>query len=197
MKYTSRLKGDITQVLIKTLLEDAGYHIVPLGIEEIIREVKVLTQEKYLSLSLPTSLTKLPDFFIADKDVSKACLLEVKYRNRWNDEVRRKLGQSLKPQVKEWNPLYLMIFLGEPIVKSAEQPTYWMRVARLSYRDGEMVVFNPHSDLVVKWNESSWDDFDRVQDVFKNLREKELWFAQTIAKTKTILKWLKELDAYS
>ena len=197
MKYTSRLKGDITQVLIKTLLEDAAYRIVPLGIEEIITEVKVLTQEKYLALGLPTSLTKLPDFFIANKDVSRACLLEVKYRNHWSDEVRCELEQSLKPQVKEWDPLYLMIFLGEPISKSEEQPSYWMKVARLSYRDGEMVVFNPHSGLVVKWNESSWDNFDRIQDVFEILRETKHWEDQTIAKTKTILKWLKELDAYS
>ena len=54
MQYINRLKGAVTQTLLKSLLEDAGYRIVPLGIEEVIREVKVLT---------PKKSTETPGFF--------------------------------------------------------------------------------------------------------------------------------------
>lgn len=40
MKFNSLLKGKITQTLLEVLLEDADYTATPLGIEEVIREVK-------------------------------------------------------------------------------------------------------------------------------------------------------------
>lgn len=80
MDYKNRLKGAITQVLLKSLLEDAGYRIVPLGIEEVLRELSSLEQEHYKQLNLPPALRKLPDFFVADMEFKKTYLVEVKYR---------------------------------------------------------------------------------------------------------------------
>ena len=95
----------MTQTLVKALLEDAGYRTIPLGVEEVIREVSVLSPIDYSGLELPTVFRKMPDFFVADEDISKAWLVEVKYRKVWDDEVRRKLGEQIFEQVKVWKPL--------------------------------------------------------------------------------------------
>jgi len=159
MEYTRRLKGAITQTLLKSLLEDAGYRIIPLGIEEIIREIKVLSKKQYLSLGLPKNLRKLPDFFVADRKISKVWLLEIKYRKSWNPTTRKILEPGLKQQVKEWNPLYVMLFLGEPY-KNKESPIYSMRVARLSIHN-QQLYFTDKSGAKVRWNEACWSDFSR------------------------------------
>src|SRR6266542_3865028 len=112
MNYTNRLKASVTLVLLKTLLEDAGYRIVPLGIEAVLREVASLPKEDYLKLGLPIQLRKLPDFFVANHAIDKSWLVEVKYRKRWNEEVQESLEVEIKEQVKTWHPLFLMIFVG-------------------------------------------------------------------------------------
>ncbi len=194
MEYTSRLKGAITQTLLKSLLEDAGYRIIPLGIEEVIREIKILGKEQYLSLGLPKNLRKLPDFFVADRKISKVWLLEVKYRKSWGSTTRKILEPGLKQQVKEWDPLYFMLFLGKPDIKGKNLPSYRMRVARLSICRDELVVIDKHGDVEVRWNKASWSNFSRVQDVFKNLGDQ--WEHQTIEKTKVFLDTLKKLEKF-
>ena len=95
MEYRNRLKGALTQALLKSLLADAGYRIVPLGVEEIIREVTVLDREKYLKLGLPTILREIPDFFVADASMDSYWLVEVKYRRAWNEQTRGFLQHGL------------------------------------------------------------------------------------------------------
>lgn len=72
MEYSNRLKGSVTQALLKSLLADAGYRVVPLGIEEAIREVTSLDKERYSALELPSVLRKMPDFFIADRELQNS-----------------------------------------------------------------------------------------------------------------------------
>ena len=48
MKFENRLKGNVTQTLISSLLEDAGYRIVPLGVEEVARSSRSNVQTKEL-----------------------------------------------------------------------------------------------------------------------------------------------------
>ena len=193
MEYANRLKGAVTQTLLRSLLEDAGYRIVPLGIEEVIREIKVLDSREYRSLKLPTNLRKLPDFFISDKSVKKACLLEVKYRKRWDARVRKSLGTDLKQQVQEWEPLYVMIFLGKPW-GFGDLPSYWMKVVRLSIRKNQLVVITKEGDVLDTWDNVNWSEYSRVQDVFEDVGDQ--WENQTIEKTKVILRILSRLDEF-
>ena len=37
MEFEQRIKGKLTETLVSELLEHAGYKVVPLGIEQIIR----------------------------------------------------------------------------------------------------------------------------------------------------------------
>jgi len=191
MEYANRLKGAVTQTLLRSLLEDAGYRIVPLGIEEVIREIKVLGRKEYLSLKLPKNLRKLPDFFISDKKVNEAWLLEVKYRKFWKPSVKKSLGLELKQQVEEWKPLYVMIFLGHAVFNE-KLPSYWMKVARLSIHKNQLVVITKRGEVLDTWDNVGWSELSRVQDVFEDVGDQ--WESQTIEKTKVILRILSQLD---
>ena len=56
MNYKNRLRGAITQVSLKSLLENASCRTVPSGIEEVLRELSSLEQEHYKQLNLPPAL---------------------------------------------------------------------------------------------------------------------------------------------
>jgi hypothetical protein len=113
MNYKNRLKGAVTQVLMKSLLVDAGYHVVPLGIEEVIREVNFLDGKNYLELHLPTPLRKMPDFFVVDKNYRKHYLVEVKYRRAWNANTFKTLYKELLEQVRCWGTIFLLAVSGD------------------------------------------------------------------------------------
>lgn len=104
MKYSNRLKGSITQALVRSLLIDAGITIVPLGIEEVIRELSDMPQKQYNALNLPYPLKTLPDFFAINVDRLESWLLEVKFRRTWNSDVQDELYYTLYEQVKSWSP---------------------------------------------------------------------------------------------
>jgi hypothetical protein len=196
MNYTNRLKGAVTQVLLKSLLEDAGYRIVPLGIEAVLREVASLPKEDYLKLGLPIQLRKLPDFFVSNNAIDKTWLVEVKYRKSWNDEVKKSLGAEIREQVKTWNPLFLMIFLGHSADDPNSSPIYHMRIAKLIWDEKEGVLPQRADGKTCIWENSQWKHFLRVQDVFSERATKSKWEEQTIEKTKELAIKLKELDFF-
>lgn len=194
MEYSNRLKGSVTQALLKSLLADAGYRVVPLGIEEAIREVTSLDKERYSALELPPVLRKMPDFFVADRELKYSWLVEVKFRNEWNDDVRRSLEAQLTEQVQAWSPLYVIVFLGTPAKRRDTYPSAWMGVAKLSIKDGQLVVASESGDNEYMWDEIEWSSFARIQKVFLKLDEKEKWDEKTLEKTWTLLGELMKLD---
>jgi hypothetical protein len=196
MNFSNRLKGAITQVLLKTLLEDSGYRIVPLGIEEVIRELAVIDEERYKALFLPGILRKLPDFFVSDEDLMNSWLVEVKYRRRWNDNTRDLLARQISSQVNDWNPLYLMVFLGEPGKPDQSLPSSWMGILRLISLDGDVYAANVEGSPFKRFADIQWTNFYRIQDVFRDLSKKAQWEQQTLTRVKTILRQLRSLDMY-
>lgn len=194
MEYSSRLKGSVTQALLKSLLADAGYRVVPLGIEEAIREVTSLDKERYSALELPSVLREMPDFFVADRELKESWLVEVKFRNEWNDEVRRFLGAQLRDQVQVWSPLHVIVFLGTPAKRRDSYPSAWMGVAKLSIRDAQLVVAGESGANECRWDEIKWSSFARIQKVFPKLDEREKWDQRTLERTWTLLGKLMELD---
>jgi len=138
MDFKNRVKGSVTQTLFKALLEDAGYQLVPLGIEEVIREVKALPISQYMDLGLPPVLGRMPDFFIADKSFKETWLVEVKYRKQWNDNTRASLGREIEEQVKIWQPISLVLFLGER-ARETDTPASSIGVLRLIHAEGELL----------------------------------------------------------
>lgn len=141
MDYTNRLKGSVTQALVRSLLTDAGITVVPLGIEEVIRELSDLTEEKYLTLSLPEPLRRLPDFFAVNSERTQSWLIEVKFRKQWSNDTREALGKKLTEQVKAWNPIYLVLFFGESPSKGYQKmPGGWVRASKLVLHEDQLCV---------------------------------------------------------
>lgn len=194
MLFANRLKGGITQTLIRTLLQDGGYRIVPLGIEEVIREVSVLPQESYLKLSLPRVLRSMPDFFVAQEDMQRTWLLEVKYRKKWNDRVRDELGVQIGEQVRAWGPLHLIVFLGTAGKQNADLPSSWFGVLKLQCTKGSLEALGTDGNPYAKWGEITWKHFHRVQDFFDALSAKPQFEQQTLQQVRTMLPRLADLQ---
>lgn len=195
MDFENRLKGTVTQTLVKALLEDAGYRTIPLGVEEVIREVSVLSADEYRDLELPTVLRKMPGFFVAEPNLSNAWLVEVKYRKEWNDEARRRLGNQIREQVEAWQPLFLTVFLGNSIRPGNNNPVHSIGVIKLTYERGRIVCIMPDKEETRKyWSNVTWDDFSRFQDVFREVTSQ--WKSQTIMQALGTLRSLRGVDLF-
>ena len=195
MRFANRLKGGITQTLLRTLLQDGGYRIVPLGIEEVIREVSVLPVDAYTKLSLPRVLRSMPDFFVAREDMQQTWLVEVKYRKEWNNQTRDKLGAQIREQVRAWGPLSLIIFLGSP-GKPTDTPSSWFGIVKVQCIDEVLVVLHPDDKFHVRWSDLTWKHFYRIQDFFTTLSGKPHYEQQTLQQIRLMLPQLAELQVF-
>lgn len=166
--------------------------MVPLGIEETIREVSDLPVDQYMRLGLPTALRKLPDFFATDRDRTTYWLVEVKYRRQWNDVVREELGQALSQQVSTWDPLVVFIFVGET-PSQFDQPSSWVRAAHLKLDNGELKFRPRGAGDFIPWSQATFINFQRVQDVFPQLNDAKLWASSALHLTLDISRGLTRL----
>lgn len=202
MDFTNRLKGNITQGLLETLLEDVKYRIVPLGIEEVVREVKSIDPESYLRMGLSKTLRRLPDFFVALPDLSQSWLVEVKYRKQWNERTRDALGADIREQIEQWQPVHLVIFLGES-ARTYDTPSSRLGVCKLVCRDDQLGVLRKvrEGGLIDRgrwveqfdpWNTVTWDSMSRFQDVFPGVSGR--YEESTLTKAVSVMTSLSELD---
>lgn len=182
MDYPNRLKGSVTQSLVRALLSDAGLSVVPLGIEEVIREMAGLDVQRYAALGLPMQLRKMPDFFVANADRSKSWLVEVKFRRTWDDRTRDELLETLSEQLKCWSPLLLIVFWGETPSRFPNQPSSWIKAAKLTWEEGELWIHKTDGYKIL-WRECTWTDLDRIQDVFIELNSRDTWNAAVLELT--------------
>ena len=73
------LSGHLVATVIDVLLVDAGYQVIPLGIERIVRELRNADAERFRQIA-PPRLRSMPDFLVIDPDNPKGWLTEVKFR---------------------------------------------------------------------------------------------------------------------
>ncbi|PZV08631.1 MAG: hypothetical protein DCF32_04385 [Leptolyngbya sp.] len=206
MDYRNRLKGAVTQALKKSLLIDAGYHVVPLGIEDVIREVNLLDKKNYLGWNLPAPLRKMPDFFVVDKDYKRHYLVEVKYRRVWDEAAFKRLYQGLLEQVRCWGNIFLLaVSCDSNNPSAAETPAQFIRCAVLSNEietNGDMLHIegkDPATDGTISMYLDEryfpeWNYLYRAQEVFGEISRQGN--EQTLEKTKEILKGLRNLDVF-
>lgn len=191
MEFSNRLKGAVTQSLVRSLLTDAGITVVPLGVEESLREVSDLPLDQYLALNLPVPLRTLPDFFALNRERDQSWLIEVKFRARWDGEVRRLLGEGLLAQVRTWSPLYLILFFGNTPSQYPASPSSWVRAARLEIVGDALCVVR--SGEVYPWDNLNWLDLPRIQDVFPRLNDAERWANAVLDATLKVSKGLANI----
>jgi hypothetical protein len=97
------LKSQLTQTALTALLQQSGYRVVRLGIEELFSDVKAQPLAQYRKLALPLRLRCLPDLLVASPEGGpnllierrRAILVEVKYRRRFDDGTARALYHQL------------------------------------------------------------------------------------------------------
>lgn len=167
MNFDRRIKGKLTECLVQTLLDHAGYRIVPMGVEHIIREVK---ERDHTSLYLPQGLRTLPDFLITDAQLKDHWLLEVKYRQCWNEATVAELGCTVEEQVKPWGKVYLLLFLGEHFGTN-KTPASQCRIFTLRYQDSDLHYYHQKNNQLRRWRDIQWEHGHRIQEVFPGLND--------------------------
>lgn len=167
--FARRMKGAVTQTLVKSLLEDAGYRVVPLGIEEVIRELSSIDQPQYLNLNLPQSLRSLPDFLVADTSITRTWLVEVKYRRRWDSAAIESLRAKLTEQALPWGPLFLLLFLGEHS-GGIDTPANRCGIFQIKNEAGNLLYKSPYAPHDwYPWQNAEWRFTSRLTTIFDML----------------------------
>lgn len=107
-------KGRLSETLLKTILGNAGYHVIPFGVETFIPALPKNEYEK-----LPEKIRTMPDFLVIEPGVTdtrsgNSWLVEVKYIRKWNKNAKNNLCNKLKNQLKYWGPeIILLLFVAE------------------------------------------------------------------------------------
>ena len=158
LQFTNIVKGQITQTILKALLERGGYRVTRLGIEEFFDEIKHLDLQQYLRLNLPRNLRYLPDLLVAELDMTNAFLVEVKFRRRFDKFSAKSLYDELSRQRKHWPQSYAVIMIAEPLVAGKEFHQDHIRVLKPDETDMLIDERLPLNDR--------WEKLQHLQRVF-------------------------------
>jgi hypothetical protein len=178
IEFGNLVKAQVSQTLLSALLEHRGYRVSRLGIEELFGEVKFIDLPKYLSLNLPPQLRSLPDLLVAAVDMSKAFLVEVKFRTRFDDIVAADLKAELDHQREHWPSSYAVVMIAEPFVKDGR-----------FHQDCIRVIIPGSTEMLVDSRflpESRWNSLNTIEAVFKPLAPSDGQSRQADSITKII-----------
>ncbi|HXG02048.1 MAG TPA: hypothetical protein VNO23_01365 [Candidatus Binatia bacterium] len=169
MNLDSRLQGQLAAAAIEALLADAGYQVIPVGIEHSLRELKFLDPKRYVKVA-PVMLRTAPDLFVLDPDGDTSRLVEVKYRRRLHERLVRRLRRIQAG----WAPFVLVLIV-------AESPPNW--AGHINHIKAFEIDRKTHLSL----------DFlggggRRLQDVFPRLTER--WADETILRVQDVIRRL-------
>lgn len=192
MDFSAKLKGNLTENICVSILEDAGYRVTHFGIEKTLKDLSFLTQDKYLSLGLTDTLRLMPDLIVAELDMSAVWLVEVKYRKNFKSFIGYgELYEKLKRQAEAWGDFWVLIFVNEPeeeiirirlesevfrepgskIVEFAGDYCGVLKVGL--FEDGKTLGFYKKTDnTLLKWSKLKWRDLSRIGSVFAKVGAK-------------------------
>jgi hypothetical protein len=128
MDFENRLKRELSQGVLKCILEDCGYRVIPLGIEAVIREIACLDKEAYKNLDFSDAVRFLPDFCILDQSLKHKFIVEVKYRWDWDGNILKEVSN----QVRMFEDIILVIFIGNPPdIRYPNWPSTYVRCCKM------------------------------------------------------------------
>jgi len=167
MKISNVVKGQITQTLMKVLLERAGYRVARFGIEELFQEVVHLSVQQYRALGLPPALRSLPDLLVTDLNIEKAFLVEVKFRALLTAESLRSLHATLTEQSKFWPEMHTVLLTSTTQRSDASFHQDYIRVLR----PGEFDRLLPNQYLLEHARPENighyvWKELPQLHEVF-------------------------------
>jgi len=155
----NRLRGQLVAAAFEVLLLDAGYQVIPTGIERSLRELRTVAVDRYLEPA-PPPLRTTPDFFVLDLKGRESWLAEVKFRRY----LHKRLLDDLATIQETWPEFILVLVLAEP-------PDEWTGEVR------HIRAFQIDEDTELTW-EFLLRDGRRLQDVFVHLKDR--WANGTI-----------------
>lgn len=161
MEIDYALPGHLVAAVFEVLLTDAGYQVVPIGIERTIREFRTIDAKAYLDLVHPR-LRSAPDFFVLDIEGRRSWMTEIKFRRY----LHARLFEDLQFIQRDWAPFTLILAVAEP-------PGEWTGIVK----HVRVFPIEAHTRLDEPFLRSAGL---RLQDVFPRLADK--WQEATIQK---------------
>ncbi|MEJ5066074.1 hypothetical protein WH279_21635 [Erwinia sp. MYb375] len=181
MEFINRIKKEMSEGIVKAILENYNYRVIDTGIEKVIREVSFLPIEAYNALGFPDALRKLPDFVVMDSEQKLKLLVDVKYRSVWSSNLL--LDRNIIKQVELFRELVLIVINAAPPNVSPKRvnhnPVAYIRCVILSLKDGVYKVKKrnySHKDewIVVDENsvkKFSWFSTHTLAQVFPKIKD--------------------------
>jgi hypothetical protein len=174
MEFSNRLKGELSEAVIRALLIDAGYRVVDFGIESVLREVQCLGMVEYLGLELPDVLRRLPDLLAMDRDQTFHEFVEVKFRRQWDQN----LFASLRDQAMIFRKVVLVLIVTDPAnAAEAVGASTYLRACRLRYHQGRYEANLEHLGALAweqvpegAFDQNNWWAMQPLQNIFEDLR---------------------------
>ena len=96
MDLPGMLKKEMTEGMVRALLEHAGYRVTDFGIEKLLPALNCLTRAEYGRLGFPWTIRRLPDFVVTSSDEKTMHLVEVKFRKRLELSDLKDLRQQVE-----------------------------------------------------------------------------------------------------
>ena len=204
MDFENRLKRELSQGVLKCILEDCGYRVIPLGIEAVIREIACLDKETYKNLDFSDAVRFLPDFCILDQNLKHKLIVEVKYRWDWDGNILKEVIN----QVRMFKDIILVVFIGDPPAVRYTMPSTYVRCCKMYMSEQNQVcaevkdtnggdtiktkaIFVEEEDL----SKLSWWDLIILQNYFSDLKKskEEESLVKAIKSIQGILKYKDNL----
>ncbi|MBR7998419.1 hypothetical protein KDW53_04520 [Burkholderia vietnamiensis] len=133
MSFTSRIKKEMTEGIVRAILEDAQYRVIDSGIEKVLRELSCLSSVEYGVLGYPDAMSHLPDFTVMNREQTTKQLVEVKYRTDWG----KTLLEEVENQVRIFGEIVLVsVNAKAPNPNGQNLPSRFLRCCRLKYDGG-------------------------------------------------------------
>jgi hypothetical protein len=178
--FLNRLKKEVTEGIVRAILDDAGYRTVVTGIEEVLRELRCLSAPEYTRLEIPGGLRRLPDLTVMNREQTEVFAVEVKYRSHWSKSV----FSELQDQVAKFGSMVVVSINANPPNPRSMQglPSRHLRCCRVRQGSTQMQVELAKRDndgggcqwvdLDVVPDEHLWWKMSRLQDIFAQVQER-------------------------
>ena len=175
MDFQNRIKKELTEGIVRAILTDAGYRVIDLGIENVVREMECLTALEYAGLDFPKAMKSLPDLLVMNKEQSEKYLVEIKYRSVWSSDI----FDEIEDQVKLFTQLILVYLNSTPPLNGKKSTAgSYLRCCSVRSNNG---IIEVNCDIfgIPTWfprakignHPGFWWSLKPMQEVFKKINE--------------------------
>lgn len=108
MDFERRLKGYIAETLVESLLTDAGYKVLRIGLEKRVLDHPSLTVNDDYTI-VPKAIRTMPDFMVLGDE--RPHVVEIKYRGDWRS-ARGDLAEKIGTQLELYPGMKVVVCCG-------------------------------------------------------------------------------------